>query len=258
MSDARAIFFVFSFLHHGLTTVFQKHACMLASDIDIDASPLWPRRIPHAFDRWLNWCWSTTRNIPFVPSTALEWRVILYYFYEKKMYSDHRLKRHRRLIAPCHHPSKRIFVEDGDPRPAMYRVALVTCVAMMFQTTGDVEKFGTMLKIPRLTYSPLGVDCNFFTPHQRESQPKDRSFLGSGVGYATSAFGSIRFGTYTGYRIRRGRQPRNLTEARRLLDAPPRGGLLSARGNRRSPARPLQAGNIISHAAKLGVKRCAI
>lgn len=165
MIEDPAVFFGFSFRHHGPHTAFRGLARALADQTVIDVSPPWPRRIPHALEWRLNWRWlyySEYRLLPYY--RARERHVIHHYFSENTMYRAHRWKRHHRLIATCHQPLERILMEDGNPRRALYRLSLEACDAVIVQTTGDVDAFADALKIPRPTYIPLGVDCSFFTP----------------------------------------------------------------------------------------------
>lgn len=175
--NSRAVFFGFSFRHHGAHTAFRGLARALADQLVLDVSPPWPRRIPHALEWRLNWRWLYLSEYRLLPHyRARDRRVIHHYFSENTMFRAHRWKRHHRLVATCHQPLERILTEDGDPRRAMYRAALEACDAVIVQTTGDVESFASALKIPRPTYIPLGVDCDFFTP-PAEPIPTERPMI---------------------------------------------------------------------------------
>lgn len=172
MNDPCAVFFGFSFRHHGLHTAVLGLARELSDPIVIDVSPPRPRWTPHWLDWSLNWRWlyyAEYRLLPYYRSDRP--CVIHHYLSEKTMFRDHRWKRDHRLVATCNQPLERILEEDGNPRRAMYRTALEACHAVIVQTTGDVETFASASKIPRPTYIPLGVDCSFFTPPAEPTTP---------------------------------------------------------------------------------------
>ncbi|HMP89036.1 MAG TPA: glycosyltransferase family 4 protein [Kiritimatiellia bacterium] len=166
--DNRAIFFGFSFRHHGPHTAFHGLAKALSDQIVVDASPPWPSWTPHAIEWRLNWRWLRwSENRLHQYYREADRRVIHYFFPENTMRRAAELKRHHALIATCHQPIERLWERKDDPDSAGFINGIRSADMIVVQCESHIEPYREFLPNAEITTIPLGMDATFF----KRSQP---------------------------------------------------------------------------------------
>lgn len=161
-----AIFYGFSFRHHGMHTAFYGLKRELARDqIVLDATTPWPKWTPNAIEwrltwRWLQW--SERRLRPYYAKR--EPQVIHYFFPENTMRQAHRWKGRHRLIATCHQPAENMRKRMTAGADAAFVAGLQACDDLVVQTRHDQEAFRALFPGKPVHHIPLGVDTAFFDP----------------------------------------------------------------------------------------------
>lgn len=165
-TQTSAIFFGFSFRHHGPHTAFHGLKAELSKDqLVIDATTPWPAWTPHWLEwrltwRWLRW--SEWRLRPYYASH--ETRVIHYFFPENTMRKAHRWKGRHRLIATCHQPAENMRKRLAAGQDAAFFAGLRSCDHLVVQTRHDQEAYRGLFPGRPVHFVPLGVDTTFFNP----------------------------------------------------------------------------------------------
>lgn len=165
VNDFPAVFYGFSFRHHGPHTAFHGLAHALSDQIVVDASPPWPRWVPAPIETRLNWRWlqhSEYRLRPYFRSKTP--RVIHYFFPENTLRKGVEWKRHHRLIATCHQPAERIRESEANPYCQGFVEGLRAADRVVVQSAGEVAPLQQFLGHDRFSVIPLGVDTAFFKP----------------------------------------------------------------------------------------------
>lgn len=161
----RAIFFGFSFRHHGPHTAFHGLARALADQRVIDASPPWPRGTPHALEWRLNWRWLLASEYRLLRHYRARRRQVIHYFFpENTMRHAHRWKGPHALVATCHQPVARLADREQDARTAAFITGLRACDAIVVQCESHVEPYRRFLPGVPVHCIPLGVDTDYFRP----------------------------------------------------------------------------------------------
>jgi glycosyltransferase involved in cell wall biosynthesis len=163
--DNKAIFFGFSFLHHGPHTAFHGLAKALADQIVVDVTPPLPRQTPY----WIMWrfswrwlAWSERRLKPYFAEHTP--RVIHYFFPENTMRKLTAWKRHHRVIATCHQSVSNLAPRDNNPMQQAFMDGLKTCDILVVQCPSQVPEYEALFPGVRVECIPLGVDTDFFRP----------------------------------------------------------------------------------------------
>jgi len=163
MTSERAIFFGFSFRHHGPHTAFHGLAGALSDQIVIDASPPWPSWIPHALEWRLNWRWLRAAEFRLRPYYRdSNRRVIHYFFPENTMVRAADWKQHHTIIATCHQPVERLRERMDDPRAAGFLKGLRVSDVIVVQCESHREPYQNFFPGIQTACIPLGVDTHFF------------------------------------------------------------------------------------------------
>lgn len=165
MSDMKtdAVFFGFSFRHHGPHTAFHGLASALSDQTVIDASPPWPRWTPHALEWRLNWRWLRAAEYRLLPYYRdANRRVIHYFFPENTMVRAANWKRHHTVIATCHQPVERMRERVSDPRDDGFLRGLRASDVIVVQCESHIIPYRDLFPGIQTACIPLGVDTLFF------------------------------------------------------------------------------------------------
>ena len=165
-----AVFYGFSFAHHGKHAAFHGLAAALSDQKLIDVSPPVPEWLPAPIRDRLTRRWLRASEWWLYPYfRSRQPRVIHYFFPENTMVRAAEWKRDHYLIATVHQPAERMAERADDPYYAGFIRGLKIADLVVVQSLSQESAVQEILGHDRTAMVPLGVDASYYQPPSPDS-----------------------------------------------------------------------------------------